>query len=197
LPRTAPRREQPLKSGFGFGEIDAAEARQLKQLAFDHALREFNQNVEDGEVALAKRRVERLHIEPVAGEDAHVIAPASIGARAAATGVRAVDHVVVNQRRAVNHFYDGAEANRAAPVVAGSSRGEQKQRRTQALAPTFPQIFGDFRDGLDRRAVLRRDFLLDERQILADQVEDASCDGNGEGHSLWFTLPGLDEPHLA
>ena len=41
--------------------------------------------------------------------------------------IRTVNHVVVNQRRAVNHLNYRAEANRTAPAIARSSRSQQKQ----------------------------------------------------------------------
>ena len=89
------------------------EARELQQLAFDHVLREVDQDVEDREIALAQRHLERLHVQPVAGEHAHVIAPASVGAGASAARLRAVDHVVVDQRGAVDHLHHRAQPNRA------------------------------------------------------------------------------------
>ena len=48
-----------------------AELLHLKQFAFDHLLREFDQHVENAEIALLHRDFERLHVEPVAGQHAH------------------------------------------------------------------------------------------------------------------------------
>jgi hypothetical protein len=52
--------------------------------------------------------VEGLHVEPIAGEDAAVIAPAGISGRAAAASVGAVDDVVVNESGAVKEFDYGS-----------------------------------------------------------------------------------------
>ena len=97
----------------------------------------------------------------------------------------------------MNHLDDGAEANRALTAIAGCTGSKQKQRRTQTLAAAFSQILGNFRDGFDRGAILRGNLLFDERHIVSDEIEDASCDGNGEGHSVGFTLPGRIHPRPA
>ena len=79
-----------------FGHVHAADFFELDQFAFDHFLREIDQHIEDAEVALFESHLEGLHVEPVAGEHAAMIAPAGICRRTAAAGVGAVDHVVVN-----------------------------------------------------------------------------------------------------
>ena len=96
-----------------FGDVDAADFFELNEFAFDHFLREVDQNVEDAEIAFFEGHLERLHVQPVAGENAAMIAPAGIGRRTAAAGVGAVDDVVVNQRGAVKQFDDRGETNGA------------------------------------------------------------------------------------
>ena len=162
------------------------EPRQLQQLALDHVLRQADQNIEDRKIPLAQRHLERLHVQPVAREHAHVIAPARVRARTSAPRLRAVDHVVVNQRRAVDHLHHRAHADRARPAISGRARRQQQQRRPQPLAAAFAQIARDFGDRLDRRAILRRNFLLDERQIVAHQIENPFCDLYCEGHMNGF-----------
>ena len=149
--------------GFGFVQINLTETGELQEFAFDHVLREVNQNIENGEITFAQGHFERLHVEPVAGKDAHVISPASIGAGAAAAGIGAVNHVIVDQRGAVDHFDHGAETNGAFAAISGRASGQEQQRGTQAFAAAFAKIAGNFADGLDGRAILRRDFLFDER----------------------------------
>ena len=134
---------------FRFGQIDAAKTSELQQFAFDHVLRQLNQNIENGKIPLAQRHFERLHVQPVAREHAHVIAPARIRRGTAAARVRAIDHVIVNQRGAVNHLDDRAQPNRALAAIAARARREQQQRRTQPLAAAFAQVAADFRDRLE------------------------------------------------
>jgi len=46
---------------------DVAEALHLHQLAFDHLLRESNEEIEDSEVLLLQGDLEGLHVKPIAG----------------------------------------------------------------------------------------------------------------------------------
>src|SRR6185437_3867430 len=57
---------------------EVAELLHLQQLALDHLLRERDEQIKDPEVALRKRRLEGLHIEPVASEDALCVAPCGV-----------------------------------------------------------------------------------------------------------------------
>jgi hypothetical protein len=101
-----------------------------------------------------------------------MITPARIRRRAAAAGVSAVDYVIVNERSAVKKFNDGGEANCAGTIFASISIGEQEQRGTQALAASTEKIAGDFADRLVGRGALARQFLFDEDQIVAHQIEN-------------------------
>ena len=48
-----------------------AEFFHLEQFAFDHLLGQVDEDVDDAEIAFLHRDLERLHIEPVAGQHAH------------------------------------------------------------------------------------------------------------------------------
>ena len=48
------------------------------------------------EIPFFESDLEGLHIEPIAGEHAAVIAPTSVGRGATTTGVGAIDNVVVD-----------------------------------------------------------------------------------------------------
>jgi hypothetical protein len=93
-----------------------AEALHLQQFAFDHLLRQFDEHVEDAEIALLHRDLEGLHVEPVAGQHAHRVAPLRVGGGTAAADLGFVDDVVVDQRRGVNDLDDGAQLDRALPL---------------------------------------------------------------------------------
>ena len=82
--------------GVFFGDIHAANFGELDEFAFDHFLSEVDEDIEDVEIAFFESDLEGLHIEPIAGEDAAVIAPTGIGGRATATGVGAIDHIIVD-----------------------------------------------------------------------------------------------------
>ena len=90
----------------------------LQQFALNHLLRQFDQRVENAEVALLHRDFESLHIEPVARQHALRIAPLGIGGGPAAAGLSLVDNVVVHQRRGMNDLNDRAQLHRAtSPIV--------------------------------------------------------------------------------
>ena len=106
------------------------------------------------------------------------------GGRAAAAGIGAVDHVVVDESGAVDHLDHGAQADGALTAIARGTRGQQKERGAHTLAATLTQIAGDFYDRLNGAAILGRNFLLDQSQIVANLVKFALCDLNGKCHSF-------------
>ncbi len=65
----------------GLADVDVADALELQQFAFHHHLGEADQQVENLEVALAQGDLEGLHVEPVAGQHAGVVAPLHVGGR--------------------------------------------------------------------------------------------------------------------
>ena len=93
---------------------ELAELFDLQQFAFDHLLGQFDQRVEDAEVALLHRDLEGLHVEPVAGEHALGVAPLRVGRRTAAARLGFVDDVVVNERGGVDDLDHGAQPDGAA-----------------------------------------------------------------------------------
>ena len=152
----------------GFGDVDAADALQLQQLAFHHHLGEADQQVEDVEIALAQGDLKGLHVQPVAGQHAGVIAPVGVGGRAAAARLGDIDHVVVHQRGGVDHFdhgghADGAVGDRCRPVCEASST----QDGPQALAAAVLQILADGGDGIDGGHRFQADLVLHLFQIAS------------------------------
>src|SRR5215831_13941952 len=171
------------------GHIHTADFRQLDQLAFYHLSREFDQNVEDAEVALFERHLERLHVEPVAREHAAVIAPAGVGRRPAAAGVGAVDHVIVDQRRAVQKLDHRRKMDGALPIGAGITVGKEQQGGSQALPSSAEKIAGDFADRLEGSRTLAGKLLFNQDQVIADKVEDfldgQERDGRSSTRRYW------------
>ena len=72
------------------GDIQPADHAPLNQFTFHHLLRQFNQDIENVEVALLHSQPEGLHVEPVACQHGSVIAPARVGGRPATAAVGAV-----------------------------------------------------------------------------------------------------------
>ena len=144
----------------------------LQQFAFDHLLRQADQQIEDAQVLLFERDLEGLHVEPVAGEDAFFVAPGGVGRGAAAADRCAVDDVVVHQRCGVHHFYHGAEADCAGAGVVEQVRGQQQQRGANALAAAFAQVFGNFGDGADAGGGIAPQLLLDRHEVFSQQFEN-------------------------
>ena len=107
--------------GVVFGDVDTSDFFELEEFAFDHFLGEIDQDIEDVEIAFLQGDVEGLHVEPVAGEDAAMIAPAGVGGGTAAASVGTVDDVVVNESGAVKEFDDGGEFDSAARITFASS----------------------------------------------------------------------------
>jgi hypothetical protein len=162
---------------IGFGDADAADAVELNQFAFHHHLREADQQIEDMEIALAQGDLKGLHVEPVAGQHAGVIAPLDVGRRAAAAGLGHIDHIVVNQRGGVQHFDHRAQLNGRLCRRRPRSARTAAAARAQALAAALLQVPADGGNGLDRGDRFDVDRLFDALQILAHEIEDL---GRGE-----------------
>src|ERR1700685_746062 len=117
-----------------------------------------------------------------------MISPARIRARPSPARLRPVDHVVMDQRRAVDHLDYRAHANRARPPVSGGARRQQQQCRPHPLAAAFAQVARDLRDRLDRRAILGGNLLLHESQIVAYKIENLFSRLDCESHGVIVSL---------
>jgi hypothetical protein len=135
-------------------------------------LREFDQNVEDLEVALREGHLKRLHVQPVACQHAPVVSPAGIRRGPPAARVGAVDHVVMDQRGAMDQLNNGAQPDRAASSVTRVPSRKQQQGWAQSLASALQQVARDFRHRLDGRAVLERKLLLDLDQVVTNEIKN-------------------------
>jgi len=78
----------------------------------------------------------------------------------------------VNQRGAVQEFYDGGQTDRAAIGASGMARGEKQERGPQPLSATAEQVRSDFRNRRKSSFALPREFFLDKREIVADQIKN-------------------------
>src|ERR1700688_3313946 len=135
--------------GVIFGDINAADLFELNELAFHHFLREIDQHIEDAEISLFQRHLEGLHVEPVASQNAAVIAPSGIRGRTPAAGVCTIDYIVVNQRGAMEKLHDRSQANCTGAACACIAIAKHKQRRSQPFAATAQKVAGYFRNGFE------------------------------------------------
>ncbi len=156
------------------------ELLHLQQFALDHLLGEFDERVENAEIALLHRDFEGLHVEPVAGQHAFGISPLRVGRRTAAAGLGLVDDVVVNQRGSVNDLDDGAESNGTTSLIVQQLRGKQQQGRTDSLAAAGAQVLADLGDGPDVGDRVAAKLVLQRDEVIPQQIEDFfAVDGGG------------------
>ena len=160
---------------------EVAELLHLEQLALNHLLGERDEEFENAEVALFQGVRERLHVEPVAGEDALGVAPGGVGGGAAAAEFGLVDDVVVDQGCGVEHLDDGAEADARVRGAAERLGREQQEQRANALAAAGHQVLRDVGDDFDVGGGLAGKLLLDRGEIVAQEVEDLFGSRDGEG----------------
>ena len=152
--------------------MQLAEFLDLQQLAFDHLLREFDEGIEDGEVALCDGNLERLHVEPVSGEHALRVAPLRIGRRTPAADLRIVDDVVVHQRGRMDDLDHRSKADRSLAAVGHHLGAQEQERRPDPLAAAVPQVLADLGDGRYVGNRIASELPLDSEQVFANQLED-------------------------
>ena len=156
-----------------------ADALELQQFAFHHHLREADQQIENLEIALAQGDLEGLHVEPVAGQHAGVIAPLARWSRAGRGASRAAS--ITSSCTSVAAWIISTTAPSwmaRGSAVADQLGGKQQQRGPQPFAAARLQVLADGGDGVHRRHRFRGDLLFDLLQVVLDQVENLS---GGEG----------------
>ena len=94
----------------------------------------------------------------------------------------------MNQRRAVKQLDDGGETNGAGTPAASVRVAEKKERGAKALPSPAEKIARNFRDRLEGDGALAREFLLDEDEVVANEIEDLlsreQCDGLPPGLTI-------------
>ncbi len=153
-------------------QIHPPQAGELQQFALNHVLGELDEDVQDAEIAFLEGHLERLHVEPIPGQDAAMVSPARVGRRPAAARIGAVDHVVMDEGGAVDQLDDGAQAHGGGALVTRISGRQQEQGGAQALASSAEQVTGDFGHRLVRQAGLLRDLPFDAREVVAHQIKN-------------------------
>jgi hypothetical protein len=182
FPETGAHREEPRRlavhqfHAVRLGHVHAADAVELHEFALDHDLGKPDQQVERGEVPLPQGDLERLHVQPVAGQHAGMVAPLGVSRRAAAARPRGVDNVVVHQRGRVDQLDHGAQVDGAARCASGVARNQPRREKQQGRAQPLPsgrmEVLADGRDGIDRCHALGRQLALHLDQVAVDEVED-------------------------
>ena len=171
-----------------FRHVNAPDFFQLDQFAFHHFLGHVDEDIENAKVAFLQRHLEGLHVQPVSGEHAAVVAPTGIGRGTSSARPGAVDHVIVNQRSAVQQLDHCCKANRAAIFAPRIIRGKQQQSGAQALPSAAEQIRGNFRHRRVRRVALARQLVFHQSEVVADEIENLfrreKCDGLPPGPCL-------------
>jgi len=72
----------------------------------------------------------------------------------------------------MKEFYHGSQMDGAAIGAAYVTRREKQERRPQPLPTTAEQVRGDFRNRRKSSFALPREFFLDQREIVADQIKN-------------------------
>jgi hypothetical protein len=72
----------------------------------------------------------------------------------------------------MNDFDHGAQSHRSAPLIIEQLGGKEKQRRTDSLAATGPQILANLSDGSNTRDSILPKFVLKRCQVVMQQIED-------------------------
>jgi hypothetical protein len=69
-------------------------------------------------------------------------------------------------------FNDGGEANGAAILAARAACGKEQEGGAQAFPSPAQQIRSDFRDSGEGCVALPREFFLDQKEVVADEIKN-------------------------
>jgi hypothetical protein len=117
--------------------------------------------------------LERLHVEPITGENAAMISPARIGGGAPPAGIGAIDYVIVNQRGAVEKLDDGRQANGAGAALSCCvSVAQEQEGGPEAFPSAAKKIRGDLGNWLEGNGALAGEFLFDENEVVANEIKN-------------------------
>jgi hypothetical protein len=119
-----------------------------------------------------------------------MIPPTRIRGRPPTPRVRAVDHIVVDQRCAVQQLHDRSQPNRSRTPPPSRRIAKQQQRRTQPLPSAAKQITRNLGNRLEGASALSREFFLNQNQILSHEIK------NLFGSKQRDSLPPLACNHL-
>jgi hypothetical protein len=72
----------------------------------------------------------------------------------------------------VQELHDSSQADRTAIGAACVARREKQERGAQALSAAPEQVRRDFRNRRKSSVTLPREFFLDKREIVADQIKN-------------------------
>src|SRR5208282_1018734 len=165
--------------GFAVDEIEVllrrnqlAQFLHLEEFAFDQLLGQFDHHIQDAEIALLHGDLKGLHVEPIAGEDAHRVAPLRIGGGTAAADLGLVNNVVVDERGGVDDLDHRGQFYGAISLVAEKFRRKEQEGGTDALASAGTQVLAYLGDGGDIGHCVASELIFDRSNIVAQQVED-------------------------
>ena len=121
---------------------DLALGGQLLDLALGDHRRRVAEDAQHLEAAIFDHQLERAAEEEVADQNARRIAPDEVGGALAAAHSRAVDDVVVKQRRGVDELDRGGELVVARSRVAEQACAGEREHRPHALSAAGDQVPG-------------------------------------------------------
>ncbi|MEZ6008122.1 MAG: hypothetical protein R3F05_10170 [Planctomycetota bacterium] len=169
----------------GERQIGAACHDVLQDLAFEHLADDVRQVARRERVLEPRRRPVRLAEQDVAYEHRGCLAEAGVERGATASDGRAVDDVVMHERRRVDQLHDGRDRGDVSfDTSTGQPGAQAREGGTQALArerPRLRQERGGFRD---RSARIRRH--------ASPTTAKSACSGAKTSGSGTVAGPGAD-----
>ena len=148
-----------------FSDVDSSDQVRLQQLALNHHLGQVGENVEDAETALAQCDGEGLHVKPVTGQHADLVAPQLVRRRVAAAHLRAVDDIVMHQRCGMDDLHHGSHADRPVAMFPASAGRQQQQSRPESLSAAGAQVPADRGDHILAADGVQGYHLVDPLQV--------------------------------
>lgn len=153
---------------LGFCDAGIVDIHQLHHFTFSNHIGGIGQNVQQAHVVQPDHHLKGSGVEKVADQYTRRIAPQGIGSVTAATQVRLVNHIVMQQGGGVQELDNGGQWNMIFAFVATGVGGQKNQQGAQAFAAGLDDVLANLADQCDIRMQLFTNALVDQGEIVTD-----------------------------
>jgi hypothetical protein len=152
-------------------DVGVVAVHQLQHFAFGDHVGGVGQHAHHAHVVDLDHHLEGARVEEVADQHRRGVAEHRVGRAAAASQLRLVDHVVVQQGGGVDEFDHRRQQVMVVALVTERARHQQQQHRAHALAACADDVVGDRVDQRDFGGQAHPDHAIDLGEVIGKYRE--------------------------